>query len=271
MYYWSKPSVGSCEYARRGIVNQPDAQGLIWEHARRGLCISAPREPIGRFSSTKSRSPRRALALGPRRGAVGKKRTNFAQKKNCGYFVQMSFRLDHPFLQFLEGPASSIEYGSRRDALIGRRVLEATIIDRDILRDAGLWGEIEPFLHRTWVDVMHHSPARAGIGSWLVRTILSILSFFWSSFPLSATHQARRSLDPGWYGSDWGSTEGVESPGVWETHRHLQRGRPSAPPLRTVLWRVYPGAAREGCQHRGLGTVVQRLLRGGDIQGEPSP
>ncbi|KAI3493333.1 hypothetical protein L1887_42003 [Cichorium endivia] len=62
----------------------------------------------------------------------------------------MSFRLDHPFLQFPEGPASSVEYSSRRDALIGRRVLEATIIDRDILRDAGLWGEIEPFLHRTW-------------------------------------------------------------------------------------------------------------------------
>ncbi|KAI3723592.1 hypothetical protein L2E82_35312 [Cichorium intybus] len=59
------------------------------------------------------------------------------------------FRLDHDFLQFLEGPASSVEYSSRRDALIGRRVLEATVIDREILRDAEFWGAIEPFLHRT--------------------------------------------------------------------------------------------------------------------------
>ncbi|KAI3751353.1 hypothetical protein L2E82_22436 [Cichorium intybus] len=62
----------------------------------------------------------------------------------------MSFRLDHPFLQFPTELDSSVEYISRRDAHIGRRVLVATIIDRDILRDAGLWGEIEPFLHRTW-------------------------------------------------------------------------------------------------------------------------
>ncbi|KAI3766052.1 hypothetical protein L2E82_16100 [Cichorium intybus] len=60
------------------------------------------------------------------------------------------FRLDHPFLQFPAELASSVEYTSRRDALTSRRVLEATVIDRDILRDAGLWGAIEPFLHRTW-------------------------------------------------------------------------------------------------------------------------
>ncbi|KAI3503127.1 hypothetical protein L1887_31563 [Cichorium endivia] len=59
-------------------------------------------------------------------------------------------RLDHTFLQFPEGLESSTEYTSRRDALIRRRVLEATVIDRDILGDAGLWGAIEPFLHRTW-------------------------------------------------------------------------------------------------------------------------
>ncbi|KAI3752666.1 hypothetical protein L2E82_24701 [Cichorium intybus] len=54
----------------------------------------------------------------------------------------MMFRLDHPFLQFPEGLASSAEYVSRRDALTGCRVLEATVIDGDILRDAGLWGAI---------------------------------------------------------------------------------------------------------------------------------
>ncbi|KAI3493332.1 hypothetical protein L1887_42002 [Cichorium endivia] len=76
-----------CSYVRRGIVNQPDAQGLIWEHEHRGLFICAPRESIGRFSSIlrlkfemefgigNSRSPRRALALGPRRSAARKKRT----------------------------------------------------------------------------------------------------------------------------------------------------------------------------------------------------
>ncbi|KAI3740309.1 hypothetical protein L2E82_30737 [Cichorium intybus] len=115
------------------------------------MCNGATREMIGRFSSilrlkceidlgfANSRSPRRALALGPRRGAAGKK--GLKMQKNfvapC-LFVQMMFRLDHAFLQFPEGPASSVEYSSRRDALIGRRVLEATVIDRDILRDAGL-------------------------------------------------------------------------------------------------------------------------------------
>ncbi|KAI3751639.1 hypothetical protein L2E82_22730 [Cichorium intybus] len=64
----------------------------------------------------------------------------------------MAFRLDHQFLQFPAKLDSSVEYISRRGALVGRRVLEATVIDPDILRDAGLWGEIEPFLHRTWVD-----------------------------------------------------------------------------------------------------------------------
>ncbi|KAI3496671.1 hypothetical protein L1887_39042 [Cichorium endivia] len=63
--------------------------------------------------------------------------------------IEMSFRLDHPCLQFPEGPETSIEYTQRRDALTGRRVLEATIIDRDILKDTGLWAEIESFLHRT--------------------------------------------------------------------------------------------------------------------------
>ncbi|KAI3700942.1 hypothetical protein L2E82_45583 [Cichorium intybus] len=60
------------------------------------------------------------------------------------------FRVNHDFLQFPEGPAASAEYRSRRDALTGHRVLEATVIDRAILGEAGLWGEIEPFLHRTW-------------------------------------------------------------------------------------------------------------------------
>ncbi|KAI3739159.1 hypothetical protein L2E82_29556 [Cichorium intybus] len=77
------------------------------------------------------RTPRRTLALGPRRGS-------------------MMFRLDHAFLQFPAELDTSVEYTSRRDALIHRRVLEATVIDRDILRDAGLWEAIEPFLHRTW-------------------------------------------------------------------------------------------------------------------------
>ncbi|KAI3509086.1 hypothetical protein L1887_24112 [Cichorium endivia] len=85
------------------------------------------------FVIRNSGSPRRALVLGPRRGS-------------------MAFRRDHPFLQFPEGLDSSEEYVSRKEALISRRVLEATIIDRDNLRDAGLWAEIEPFLHRTWVD-----------------------------------------------------------------------------------------------------------------------
>ncbi|KAI3723870.1 hypothetical protein L2E82_35631 [Cichorium intybus] len=75
--------------------------------------------------------------------AVGIDRSDF-------FNIKMSFRLDHQFLQFPKGPVSSLEYSSRRDALVGRRVLEVTIIDWDILRDAGLWGELEPFLHRTW-------------------------------------------------------------------------------------------------------------------------
>lgn len=61
----------------------------------------------------------------------------------------MMFRLDHAFLQFPAELASSVEYISRRDAFTSRRVLEATVIDLDILRDAGLWGAIEPFLHCT--------------------------------------------------------------------------------------------------------------------------
>ncbi|KAI3691390.1 hypothetical protein L2E82_49749 [Cichorium intybus] len=70
--------------------------------------------------------------------------------RSVSFVNKMSFRLHHQFLQFPKGLDSSVEFASRRDALIGRRVLEATIIDRDILRDVGLWGEIEPFLHRTW-------------------------------------------------------------------------------------------------------------------------
>ncbi|KAI3493127.1 hypothetical protein L1887_42206 [Cichorium endivia] len=72
--------------------------------------------------------------------------------RSVSFVKKMSFRLDHRFLQFPPELDSSVEFTSRQDALIGRRVLEATIIDRDILRDAGLWGEIEPFLLRTWVD-----------------------------------------------------------------------------------------------------------------------
>ncbi|KAI3518390.1 hypothetical protein L1887_07072 [Cichorium endivia] len=64
--------------------------------------------------------------------------------------AKMMFRLDHDFLQFPKGPATSIDYTSRREALVGRPVLEATVIDRDILRDVGLWGAIRPFLHHTW-------------------------------------------------------------------------------------------------------------------------
>ncbi|KAI3508581.1 hypothetical protein L1887_23589 [Cichorium endivia] len=67
-------------------------------------------------------------------------------------YNKMMFRLGHEFLQFPEGLDSSTDYMARRDALTGRRVLEVTIIDRDILRDAGLWGAIEPFLHRTWTE-----------------------------------------------------------------------------------------------------------------------
>ncbi|KAI3515509.1 hypothetical protein L1887_14408 [Cichorium endivia] len=107
--------------------------------------ICATRETISRFSPTlrlkwrlekgvlqQSLAATR-LALGPRRGS-------------------MMFRLSHDFLQFPEGLDSSTDYTARRDALTGRRVLEATIIDRDILRDAGLWGAIEPYLHRTWTE-----------------------------------------------------------------------------------------------------------------------
>ncbi|KAI3739838.1 hypothetical protein L2E82_30250 [Cichorium intybus] len=57
---------------------------------------------------------------------------------------------DHPFLQIPDDLESSAEYTQRRDALTGCQVLEATIIDRDILRTARLWDGIEPFLHRTW-------------------------------------------------------------------------------------------------------------------------
>ncbi|KAI3779986.1 hypothetical protein L2E82_09775 [Cichorium intybus] len=125
------------QIARSGIVNQPDAQGLIWEHARRGSFISAPRELIGRIPSIL----RLDHDFGP------------GIENSCSpRCALMSFRLEHPFLQFPAELDSSVEYISRRDALISRWVLEATIIDRDILRDAGLWGEIEPFLHHTWVD-----------------------------------------------------------------------------------------------------------------------
>ncbi|KAI3690592.1 hypothetical protein L2E82_48716 [Cichorium intybus] len=70
--------------------------------------------------------------------------------RSVSFVNKMSFRLNHQFLQFPEGLDRSVEFASRRDALVGRRVLEATIIDRDILKDAGIWGEIEPFLHCTW-------------------------------------------------------------------------------------------------------------------------
>ncbi|KAI3779292.1 hypothetical protein L2E82_08950 [Cichorium intybus] len=115
------------------------------------------------------------LALGPRRGA-------------------MMFRLDHPFLQFPEGLVSSAEYVSRRDALTGRRVLEATVIDRDILRDARLWGAIEPFLHHIWT----HEEASFTCRGWdrimatdedVVYTEL-LLEF------LSTIHFAPRASDP---------------------------------------------------------------------------
>ncbi|KAI3767684.1 hypothetical protein L2E82_18016 [Cichorium intybus] len=64
--------------------------------------------------------------------------------------IEMAFRHDHPFLHFPEILESTPEYMTRRDELISRRVLEATIFYRDILTQAGLWAEIEPFLHRTW-------------------------------------------------------------------------------------------------------------------------
>ncbi|KAI3790974.1 hypothetical protein L2E82_04452 [Cichorium intybus] len=89
---------------------------------------------------------------------LGARAPRFAHIRAAGidrsesFDIKMSFRLDHQFLQFPAELDSAVEYISRRDALIGRRVLEATIIDRDILRDAGLLGDIEPFLHRTWVD-----------------------------------------------------------------------------------------------------------------------
>ncbi|KAI3700325.1 hypothetical protein L2E82_44951 [Cichorium intybus] len=64
--------------------------------------------------------------------------------------IEMAFRRNHPFLQFPDILESLVEYTQRRDALIARRILDATILGRDILIEAGLWAEIEPFLHHTW-------------------------------------------------------------------------------------------------------------------------
>ncbi|KAI3515969.1 hypothetical protein L1887_14876 [Cichorium endivia] len=131
------------------------------------MLICATRETIGRFSpiirlngkfeSGFCKQPLAAtrLALGPRRGSVGKKGLILQKKISALWlcvFLQMMFRLNHDFLQFPEGPASSVEYILRRDQLTSRRVLEATVIDRGILRDVGLWGVIEPYLHRTWTE-----------------------------------------------------------------------------------------------------------------------
>ncbi|KAI3691346.1 hypothetical protein L2E82_49684 [Cichorium intybus] len=44
------------------------------------------------------------------------------------------------------------QYITRRDELSPRWVLEAIVLDRAILTQAGLWAELEPFLHRTWAD-----------------------------------------------------------------------------------------------------------------------
>ncbi|KAI3723575.1 hypothetical protein L2E82_35253 [Cichorium intybus] len=108
--------------------------------------------------------------------------------------VAMMFRLVHAFLEFPAELASSTEYTSWRDALRSRRVLEATVIERDILRDAGLWGAIEPFLHRTWT----HEEASFTCRGWdrimatdedMVYTEL-LLEF------LSTIHFAPRASDP---------------------------------------------------------------------------
>ncbi|KAI3790871.1 hypothetical protein L2E82_04261 [Cichorium intybus] len=146
--YWFQASVGSHEgfgnfeghaavqdKARRAYPKQPDTQGLVWVHTRRGSSIPALRETIGQTLLYKTMA-RRALVLGPRRASVGKKRTYFAKKFVC--VVSFVFRHDHPFLQFPDILDSTSEYIQRRDALITRRVLEATILDRDILTQAGL-------------------------------------------------------------------------------------------------------------------------------------
>ncbi|KAI3766396.1 hypothetical protein L2E82_16453 [Cichorium intybus] len=95
------------------------------------------------------------------------------------------------------GPASSVEYRSRRDALTGRRVLEATIIDTDILRGAGLWGEIEPFYTAPGPMGTLHLPVGAGIGSWPSRRTFSTRNFYWSSFLRSSLHLERQIPVPG--------------------------------------------------------------------------
>ncbi|KAI3751986.1 hypothetical protein L2E82_23083 [Cichorium intybus] len=109
-------------------------------------------------------------------------------------FKQMASRVQEEEELDQEGLVSSAEYISRRDALIGRRVLEATVIDRDILRGAGLWSEIEPFLHRTWT----HGEASFTCRAWdkimaieedVVYTEL-LLEF------LSTIHFAPRASDP---------------------------------------------------------------------------
>ncbi|KAI3700570.1 hypothetical protein L2E82_45205 [Cichorium intybus] len=104
---------------------------------RRGYWNYATRDRKSTRCAGVDLDTRDAHRANPRRG-----------KRSVGFFSFI--RLDHPFLQFPVELASSVEYTSRRDALTRRRVLEATVIDRDILRDAGLWGAIEPFLHRTW-------------------------------------------------------------------------------------------------------------------------
>ncbi|KAI3767351.1 hypothetical protein L2E82_17446 [Cichorium intybus] len=131
-----------------------------------------------------------------------------ATRESIGRFP-LILRLDHQFLQFPAELDSSVEYISRRDALVGRRVLEATVIDRDILRDAGLWGEIELFLHRTWT----HEDASFTCRGWdrLMATqddtvYTEVLLEFLSTVRFAPGSQE---VFPGLYVSDWGCTQGV--------------------------------------------------------------
>ncbi|KAI3700688.1 hypothetical protein L2E82_45325 [Cichorium intybus] len=197
---------------RQGTSNTRKMQGKdkqrsfsFWKPSNNGL--AGLNRDIG-FGIGNSRLPRHAMVLGPRRGAVGKKRTKIA--KFCGYFsfVHMSFRLDHQFLQFPEVLDSSVEFASRRDAIIGRWVLEATIIDRDILRDAELWGDIEPFPHHTWT----HGDASFTCRGWdrlmanqddTVYTEL-LLEFLSTVRFAPGSSEARSD----WYDFDWGEPTG---------------------------------------------------------------
>ncbi|KAI3506371.1 hypothetical protein L1887_28728 [Cichorium endivia] len=68
---------------------------------------------------------------------------------------KMTFRRDHPFLRFPEVLDDTPQYEAQRDELSTGPVLAAVVLDRDILAQAGLWAELEPFIYRTWVDREH--------------------------------------------------------------------------------------------------------------------